>query len=88
MNQNQSQSQNQPQATSVCATVCKPLSKMNAKTVLITLGITGMVIAAGVGAACVYNTKQMRTARALKRTGKILFVLGTAMRNLSGLEDV
>ena len=56
------------------------------KAVLITLGAVGSVTALGVAAA-VWNSKQMRTARAVKRTGKILYQVGTAMRNVSGIAE-
>ena len=56
------------------------------KTALITAGALGAITLLGVSAAMVYNSKQMKAARALKRTGKILYMLGTAMRSVSGLE--
>ncbi len=60
----------------------------NKTAMLITLGSVGAVTALGVGAAAVYNSRQMRTARALKRTGKVLYTVGTTMRNLSsGLNE-
>ena len=58
---------------------------VNSKAVLITLGAVGGVTALGITAATVWNSRQMRTARAVKRTGKILYQVGTAMRNVSGM---
>ena len=57
------------------------------KAMLITLGAVGSVTALGVAAAAIYNSKQMRTARTVKRTGKILYQVGTAMRNVSGIAE-
>ncbi len=56
------------------------------KTVLLALGSVGAVTALGMSAAAVYNSRRMRTARALKRTGKVLYTVGTTMRNISGME--
>lgn len=64
------------------------LSDETKKTMLITLGATLGVTALGVTAATVWNSKQMRTARAVKRTGKVLYQVGTAMRNVSGISDM
>ena len=58
------------------------------KTALLALGALGGVTAIGMTAAAVYNSKQMRTARAVKRTGKILYQVGTAMRNVSGVAQM
>ena len=57
------------------------------KTVLITLGAVGGVTALGVTAAAIWNSKQMRMARTVKKTGKILYQVGTAMRNVSGVSE-
>ena len=56
------------------------------KTMLITLGAVGGVTALGVAAAAVWNSRQLRMSRAVKRTGKVLYQVGTAMRNVSGVE--
>ena len=61
------------------------MSEQTKKTVLITLGAVGGAAAIGVTAAAVWNSRQMRTGRALKRTGKVLYQVGTAMRNVSGM---
>ena len=56
------------------------------KTMLITLGAVGGAAALGVTAAAIWNSRQMRTGRAIKRTGKVLYQVGPAMRNVSGME--
>ncbi len=68
-------------------TAKKWMQGMDKKTVMIALGTLGGMTALGVTAAAVYNSKQMRTARAVKRTGKIMYQVGTAMRNISGVQD-
>ena len=62
-------------------------SDQTKKTMLITLGAVGGMTAIGVAAAAVWNSKQMRASRAIKRTGKVLYQVGTAMRNVSGMQD-
>lgn len=62
------------------------MSSTTKRTVLFAMGAVGAVTLLGVGAAMVYNSKQMKAARALKRTGRILYMLGTAMRSISGIE--
>ena len=69
-----------------------PMDRMNLhsdktkKTMLITLGAVGGVTALGVAAVAVWNSRQLRMSRAVKRTGKVLYQVGTAMRNVSGVE--
>ena len=60
---------------------------MHRKATWITLGAVGGAAALMLGAISVWNSKQMRTARVIKRTERILYQLGTAMRNLSGLDE-
>ena len=57
---------------------------MNTKTLAITAGIVGGVTLIGIAAACVYNSRQMKAARAVKRASKVMYHVGTAMRNISG----
>ena len=57
------------------------------KLILIALGAVGGITALGATAAAIYNSRQMRTARALKRTGRVLYQVGTAMRNVSGIAE-
>ena len=63
------------------------MSDQTKKTMLITLGAVGGVTAIGVAAAAVWNSKQMRASRAIKRTGHVLYQVGTAMRNVSGIGE-
>ncbi len=65
----------------------KGMSDKTKKTMLITLGAVGGAAAIGVTAAALWNSKEMRTARAVKRTGKVLYQVGTAMRNVSGMGE-
>ncbi len=68
-----------------------PLDQMSDQTkkkMAITLGAVGGMTAVGVVAAAVWNSKQMRTGRALKRTGRVLYQVGTAMRNVSGIGEM
>jgi len=60
---------------------------MDKKTVLLALGALGGMTAIGMTAAAVYNSRQMRMSRAVKRTGKILYQVGTAMRDVSGIAE-
>ena len=57
------------------------------KAIAITAGAIGGVAILGAIAAMVWNSKQMKTVRAIKRTSKIMYHVGTAMRNLSGEVD-
>ena len=57
----------------------------NGKTALVALSAIGGVAALGVVAAVVWNSKRMKTARTIKRAEKILYRVGTAMRNVSGI---
>ncbi|MBO5295853.1 MAG: hypothetical protein J6B71_11525 [Clostridia bacterium] len=56
------------------------------KMICITAGVVGGVALLGVAAAMVWNCKQLRTARMFKRTGKVLYAVGTAMRNVSCMD--
>ena len=47
----------------------------------IALGLTAI----GAAGYAVWNSKQRRAARAVKRTGKILYQVGTALRTVSGV---
>lgn len=63
------------------------MSDKTKKNMLITLGAVGGMTALGVAAAAVWNSRSMRTTRAIKRTGKVLYQVGTAMRNVSGVTE-
>ena len=56
------------------------------KAIFITLGAVGGVTILGAAAAMVWNCKQLRAARAIKRTSKILYQVGTAMRKVSCMD--
>lgn len=64
----------------------KPMTP-DGKAILITLAAVGSVTVLGVSAAMIWNNKKMRTARTIKRTGRILYQVGTAMRNVSGVAE-
>ena len=68
--------------------ICCAIDNNTKKAICLTAGILAGVTLLGVAAATVYNCKQMRAARALKRTGKILYMLGTTMRSVSGMEPL
>ena len=63
-------------------------SDKSKKAMLVTLGGALGVTALGVTAVAVWNSKQMRMSRAVKRTGKVLYQVGTAMRNVSGVSQM
>ena len=60
---------------------------MQSKAVWITTGAVLGVAALSVGAVAVWNSKGLRAARTVKRTKKILYQVGTAMRNVSGIME-
>ncbi len=53
------------------------------RTILLSACILGGVAAAGGAGVALWNSKPMRRARCVKRTGQILYRVGTAMRNVS-----
>ena len=57
--------------------------KKNKTAICIALSVIGGVTLLGTAAAVVWNSKQLRTARAIKRTSKILYGVGTAMRTIA-----
>ena len=59
--------------------------KLNKKAAAITAGALGGAMAIGAVAAWIYNSRQMKATRAIKRASFILYHVGTAMRNLSGV---
>lgn len=64
------------------------MQAINKKSVWITLGAVGGVTLLGVAAAMVWNCKQLRAMRAVKRTSKILYQVGTAMRNVAEVAEM
>lgn len=64
------------------------MQMMNKKGLWITLGAVGGITLLGVAAAMVWNSKQLRAMRAVKRTSKILYQVGTAMRNVAEVSEL
>lgn len=60
---------------------------MNKKTIAITAGALGAVMILGGCAVLVYNSKKMKAMRAVKRASRVMYHVGTAMRNISGEAD-
>ena len=60
---------------------------MNKKQILIWAGVLGGVAAVGGIAASIWNSEQMRAARAAKRASKILYKVGAVMQTVSGIAD-
>lgn len=60
---------------------------MNKKAMLITLGSVAALTTVSLTAVSVYHSSKMRSLRALRRAGNAMFVIGTAMRDLSGKSD-
>ena len=63
---------------------CLPSKKI----CLISLGAVGAAMAIGVGSLAIYNSKQMRAMRIAKRTGKILYKMGSVLQAASGAVEV
>lgn len=60
---------------------------MNTKTLVIAASAVGGVTLIGIVAAMVYNSKKMKAMRAVKRASRVMYHVGTAMRNISGEAD-
>ena len=60
---------------------------MNMKTWMIVAGAVGGITLLGAGAFAVWNSKQMRMMRTAKRTGKLLYKMGSAMQAISGIAE-
>ena len=58
---------------------------MNTKAIWTAVGLASGVAALGVAGVMIWNSKQLRTMRAVKRTGKIMYQVGTALRSISGV---
>jgi len=56
---------------------------MNKKTVMITAGAIGGAIALGAGAWALWNSRQLRMARAARRVGQILYKAGAVLQSVS-----
>ncbi len=59
----------------------------NTKMIVVTAGAIGGVALIGIVSALVYNSKKMRTLRTIKRASRVMYHVGTAMRNISGEAD-
>ena len=59
----------------------------NKKAWMIALGTVSGATALAVGAVAVWNSRQMRLMRAAKRTGKLLFRVGSAIQAVSGMVE-
>ena len=60
---------------------------MDHKTKWTVLGSLGGAVLLIVSAVLLWNSKQLRLARAYKRAGRILYSVGTALRNVSGVAE-
>ncbi|MBQ9761182.1 MAG: hypothetical protein IJW16_07520 [Clostridia bacterium] len=59
----------------------------NKKTVLVTVGSAIGVTALGLGAVAIWNSRRLRAMRAAKRTGKLLYKMGTVLQSVSGVAE-
>lgn len=59
----------------------------NKKAIMITVGSALGVTALGLGAVAIWNCKQLRMMRAAKRTGKLLYKMGTVLQSVSGIAE-
>ena len=62
-------------------------SEQAKKAAIVTLGAACGVTAVGIATAAIWNSKAMRTNRAIKRTGKVLYRVGSAMCDMSGVSE-
>ena len=69
---------------------CTVKKKMqNGKTPMVTaLGVIVGAAVAGVAVAAICNSKQVKTARMLKSAENIMYRVGTAMRDVSGMSGM
>ena len=59
---------------------------MNKTGIWILCGVLGGAAAVGGVAVAVWNSKQMRAARAVKHTSRILYAVGSALQSISMLK--
>lgn len=57
---------------------------VNTKVIMVTAGAISGAALIGIVAALAYNSKKMKALRAVKRASKVMYHVGTAMRNISG----
>ncbi len=55
----------------------------NKKMIITLASVAGGVAALGIGGMAIWNSKQLRTMRAVKRTEKILYKAGAVLQTLS-----
>jgi hypothetical protein len=65
----------------------KEVKNMNMRAWMIVAGAVGGAALLGAGAFAVWNSKQMRMMPTAKRTGKLLYKLGSAMQAVSGIAE-
>lgn len=58
---------------------------MNKNAIIAMASVALGLAAMGAAGYAVWNSKQLRAARAVKRTGKIMYQIGTALRSVSGV---
>ncbi len=58
---------------------------MNKKTMITLISVAGGMAALAVSGALIWNSRQLKTARAVKRASNILYRVGSAMQDLSGM---
>ena len=60
---------------------------MSKSKIWIAAGTLGGVTLMGAAALMVWNSKQMRTARIMRRAGRILYKTGSVLQSVSGISD-
>ena len=60
---------------------------MSKSKIWIVAGTLGGVTLMGAAAIMVWNSKQMRTARIMRRAGRILYKTGSVLQSVSGISD-
>ena len=67
------------------ACMMKQKMKQSSKPMALALGMVLGAVAAGVATVVVCNSKQVKTARMVKSAENIMYRIGTAMRDVSGM---
>ncbi len=58
---------------------------MNKKTMITLISVGGGMAAVVLSGLLIWNSRQCKTARAVKRASTVLYRVGTAMQDLSGM---
>jgi len=58
--------------------------QINKKNAIIAASAVGGALILGGCAVLIYNSKKMKAMRAVKRASRVMYHVGTAMRNISG----